>query len=601
MFKPLFDILNYIKIFQSYLGFRMYIIYFLGIISSFLEGIGILMLLPLLQSIDSANPQSNQSEFEINKLLNDLISFLGFSQSISSILILISFAFIIKGIITFLSLGTTAYLIGELLKKIKLNLFNLYSNMRYEYYTSKNTGELINLVNEQPTRSLEAFKQLSLLGSHFINTTVLMTLAFVMTFSFGLIAVLLGALLLLLFLRLNKYVQKLSRINAEENGILTKWLVQFIHGYKYLISTNQLRSIRTSIEESVSVLTKTQIKTGIAAAFTQSIREPIAVLFIMVIIAVQIFYFGLKLEPVLVSIALFYRALNSTLAVQSSFQATFQYIGSMELVDQEFRNQIENQAIDGKNKIDNLNGGISIKQLSFTYENSNQKVLDSISIDIKNKSSIAIVGESGAGKTTLIDLITLVNEPSQGKIFINGVPSSKILKKSWRDLIGYVSQDNVIFDDTIANNISMWKNFSKSNTVKNEIIEAAKKANIYDFIISLPNGFDTLVGDRGVMLSGGQKQRIFIAREIFRKPKLLILDEATSSLDSESEKSIQESIDSLKGKLTVIIVAHRLSTIKKVDQIYLLSKGKIIEQGRFDDLKNNSKSKFSKLVNLQDL
>ena len=147
----------------------------------------------------------------------------------------------------------------------------------------------------------------------------------------------------------------------------------------------------------------------------------------------------------------------------------------------------------------------------------------------------------------------------------------------------------------------MWKNFSKSNTVKNEIIEAAKKANIYDFIISLPNGFDTLVGDRGVMLSGGQKQRIFIAREIFRKPKLLILDEATSSLDSESEKSIQESIDSLKGKLTVIIVAHRLSTIKKVDQIYLLSKGKIIEQGRFDDLKNNSKSKFSKLVNLQDL
>ena len=175
------------------------------------------------------------------------------------------------------------------------------------------------------------------------------------------------------------------------------------------------------------------------------------------------------------------------------------------------------------------------------------------------------------------------------------------MKKSWRDLIGYVSQDNVIFDDTIANNISMWKNFSKSNTVKNEIIEAAKKANIYDFIISLPNGFDTLVGDRGVMLSGGQKQRIFIAREIFRKPKLLILDEATSSLDSESEKSIQESIDSLKGKLTVIIVAHRLSTIKKVDQIYLLSKGKIIEQGRFDDLKNNSKSKFSKLVNLQDL
>ena len=146
----------------------------------------------------------------------------------------------------------------------------------------------------------------------------------------------------------------------------------------------------------------------------------------------------------------------------------------------------------------------------------------------------------------------------------------------------------------------MWTgDINTDNNILQQIREAADQANILEFIDSLPNGFNTLVGDRGILLSGGQKQRIFIARELFRKPNLLILDEATSALDSESEKSIQDSIEFLTGKITVIVIAHRLSTIKKVDQIYLLEKGKIAEQGTYSELKNNSKSKFSKLVSLQ--
>ena len=169
-----------------------------------------------------------------------------------------------------------------------------------------------------------------------------------------------------------------------------------------------------------------------------------------------------------------------------------------------------------------------------------------------------------------------------------------------RNQIGYVSQDTLIFDDTISNNISMWGgDMSKDLKLRTRIENAAKKANILDFINSLPDGFNTKVGDRGVLLSGGQKQRIFIARELFRQPKILILDEATSSLDSESEKSIQESIESLKGEITVVIIAHRLSTIKNVDKIYLLENGKIVESGKYSELKNNINSKFSKLVNLQ--
>ena len=145
----------------------------------------------------------------------------------------------------------------------------------------------------------------------------------------------------------------------------------------------------------------------------------------------------------------------------------------------------------------------------------------------------------------------------------------------------------------------MWQENLNDKKTYDKLRDAAKKANILNFIESLEEGFNTVVGDRGILLSGGQKQRIFIARELFRNPNILILDEATSALDSESEKNIQESIESLKGKITVIIIAHRLSTIRKVDNIYLLDKGKIIEKGNYEKLKNDNNSKFSEIVELQ--
>jgi ABC-type multidrug transport system fused ATPase/permease subunit len=601
MFKPIKDILDYIKIFEIYLGAKIYIIYFITMVASFLEGFGILLLLPLLQNLDDSQ-EVDKMDGGINEMLYSFIEFLGFTDSILSILILICIAFILKGLITFCALGYNAFLTGKLLKEIKVKLFSLYSKMSYGYYTSKNTGDLINLINEQPTRALEAFKQLTLLGSHFINTITLMVLAFLMTFRFGLMALVLGVFLMILFMKMNSYVQSLSRITANENGLLTKWLIQAIHGFKYLVSTSQISLLNKKINNSISVLTLAQIKAGIAAAFTQSVREPIAVIFIMIIIYIQLFIFELRLEPILVSIALFYRALNSTLAVQSSFQGTFRYIGSMELVHNEYEKQQENQIKNGTVKLGSFSKNISLSNVSFRYLNADKDALNSITLNIKHKDSIAIVGESGSGKTTLVDLITLTNENQSGFMLIDGINVNQIKKETWREQIGYVSQDTLIFDDTIANNISMWNsNKETKKNLDNSIRNAAKQANILKFIDSLPNGTNTMVGDRGILLSGGQKQRLFIARELFRNPNLLILDEATSSLDSESEKSIQNSIESLKGKITVIVIAHRLSTIKNVDHIYLIEEGRIKEQGTFSDLKNDKDSRFSELASLQKL
>lgn len=601
IFRPIYDILRYLKIYQFFLGARMYLIYALSSIASFFEGIGILMLLPLLQSLEGP-VNENEINGGVNEILYELIDALGLSNSVTSILLLISVAFILKAIITFFALGYNAFLIGKLLKEIKIKLFNLYSKMSLNYYSSKNTGDLINIINEQPTKSVEAFKQLTLLGSHLINTIILMTIAFSMTLSFGIMALILGIFLLILFLKMNAYVQNLSRIAAKENGILNKWLIQTLHGFKYLISTSQIRKLGEYINNSISILTSTTIKSGVAGAFTQSVREPIAVVFIMIIVYVQLFVFGLRLEPILVSIALFYRALNSTLAVQSAFQGTFQHIGSMELVYNEFQNQEKNQIIEGKKVIKNFHNDILLDNISFRYSNSAKNTLEKISLKIPNKTSIAIVGESGSGKTTLVDIISLINKPSNGSLRIDGVDSLDINGNKWRENIGYVSQDTIIFDDTIANNISMWNTNPEANNDKQKlaIINAAKQANIFEFIQTLPQGINTRVGDRGILLSGGQKQRLFIARELYRTPKVLILDEATSSLDSESEKYIQNSIESLHGQITLIIIAHRLSTIKNVDIIHLIDNGKLIVSGTYDQLIKNE-SKFKRLVDLQKL
>ena len=341
---------------------------------------------------------------------------------------------------------------------------------------------------------------------------------------------------------------------CKENGILTKWLIQSLHGFKYLISTDQITSLKRYINKSISILTNTQIKSGIAGAFTQSVREPIAVVFIIAILYIQIYYFNSRIEPILVSVALFYRALNSILAVQSSFQATFQHIGSMELVHTEFKSQKQNQFSDGEVSIGKFSKEISLKNLSFSYKE-NSKGVNSISINIPAKSSIAFIGESGSGKTTLADIITLTHKYNSGNMYIDGISANKIKKSSWSSQIGYVSQETLIFDDTIANNISMWKDDIQDADVLKKIRDAADQANILDFIDTLEDGFNTKVGDRGILLSGGQKQRIFIARELYRNPNLLILDEATSALDSESEIKIKESIESLNGKITVIIIS----------------------------------------------
>jgi len=241
----------------------------------------------------------------------------------------------------------------------------------------------------------------------------------------------------------------------------------------------------------------------------------------------------------------------------------------------------------------NFNKSIKIKDISFAYPN-NKTVINNLSLQIKKGQMIAIVGESGSGKSTLIDVIMGFNDPTSGDVLIDDTPLKKYDINSYRKKIGYVPQGGELFNTSIINNIK-WANEKATNE---QIQRTCQETYADSFIKSFPYSYETLVGDRGVRLSGGQLQRIALARALIRKPEILILDEATSSLDSKSEKNIQEAINKIVKKTTIIVIAHRLSTILKADHIYVINHGRVAEEGNYEDLIKLNGS-FKKMIENQ--
>lgn len=234
----------------------------------------------------------------------------------------------------------------------------------------------------------------------------------------------------------------------------------------------------------------------------------------------------------------------------------------------------------GTLKINDFKDSIRFNNVTFTFPANNKPILRDINIEIKKGEVIAIVGKSGVGKTTLVDLIPKFYIPSKGYLTIDGIDIREIDTHSLRDLIAIVSQDIILFNDTVAENIA----FGKRDITINEIIDAAKIAFAHEFIEKLPEKYNTIIGERGIRLSGGQRQRIAIARAIIKNPPILILDEATSSLDSVSESLVQKALDKLMKGRTTIVIAHRLSTIRNADRILIIDSGKIVDIGKHEEL-----------------
>jgi ABC-type multidrug transport system fused ATPase/permease subunit len=597
---PLADLPRHLRVFQSYVGARMYLVFALTILGTLAESIGILLFLPLLQNVGGTQPEVEPGSIAYR--VTETLSWLGLGDSIVALLILIAVFFFAKAVFVFVASAYKVYLNGQLLRELQRKMYDAYSRMSLNYYVSRDTGHFINVINTQVGMFVGAFQYLMALGATVLTTLVYLGVAMVVAWRFGVAAAILGLIILFAFRTLTAYVRSLSRKRTEEAGNLAKLLIQSLQAFKYLSATAQTQHIRKGAVRSIQRLSGYNIRSGVASAFTGAVYEPVVIVAILVIVILQLLWLDQSLAPIIVSILLFYRALGSVFRVQSHWQGFMSGVGAVEIVRDEFERQAQWREPDGTRELGPLSSAIELRDVHFAYGKGENPVLRGVSLTIRARTSVALVGRSGAGKSTLVDLLTLMLRPTRGQILIDGIPSEAIRLETWRRQIGYVSQETVVFDDTIANNICLWAGDVDTNPeLFARVREAARQAHIAHLVEELPDGYQTRVGDRGVRLSGGQRQRLFIARELFRKPKLLILDEATSALDSDSELAIRASIDALRGQMTLVIIAHRLATIRNVDTIYVLDQGTIIESGRFEDLRDDENSRFSRLVASQQL
>lgn len=254
--------------------------------------------------------------------------------------------------------------------------------------------------------------------------------------------------------------------------------------------------------------------------------------------------------------------------------------------------EIEDKTV---NYLKNANGEVEFENVTYVYENNHLKVLNDFSLKIPAGQKIAIVGSSGSGKTTLVRVLMRLFSIDSGRILIDGIDISTISQENLREQISFVPQDPALFHRTLMENIR----YGKRDATDQEVMNAAHLAHCDEFIDALPHGYNTYVGERGVKLSGGERQRVAIARAMLKNSPILILDEATSALDSQSEALIQDALHKLIQGKTTIVIAHRLSTIREMNRIIILDKGKIIEDGHHEELKNNKKGLYKKLWDLQ--
>lgn len=582
--------------FYDYLRYKVFIAVAINIGIGVLDGFGLAMFLPLLQLV--GNSESVKPEEMGNlRFLIEAINKTGISLTLTTVLISMLLFFSLKGILTYCGKVYNVLIQQYFIRTIRLELLNLFNSIRFENYILADIGRIQNTMSGEVERIARAYNSYFLAFQLLVLAIVYMGFAFFIDPLFALMVTIFGGLVNILFKIIYKYTKKASLQLTVDANIYQGKIIQHVSNFKYLKATGRVQTFSSKLANTIDLIEVSRKKMGYLGAIAISIREPLLILVFSVVLIIQTNFLGAPLGPILISLLFFYRALSSVMSMQTAWNYFLENSGSLQNM-KAFQNELKNYKSDNGNIIFNgLKRKLSLKEVEFTFYG-RKKVLRKISLDIFKSQTIAFVGESGSGKTTIINLISGLFKPNSGSYMVDDIPIEKFKIETFQKRIGYITQEPVIFNDTIYNNISLWEENSKKTQERFEM--AIQKASIADFISSLPEGKGTILGNNGINLSGGQKQRISIARELFKDIDILIMDEATSALDSETEKAIQENIDNLKGQYTIIIVAHRLSTIRNVDKVVYINNGRIIESGTFEDLMK-SVPQFKKMVDLQEL
>lgn len=607
--KTYFRILTFAKPFKKYILLSV----FCTMVYSLSNGASIYLAIPLLDTLfqESTSVVTEQpttsSSFFLDDIKNSLNNFLrNFilsgtkSESLIKICLLILTAFLLKNIFSYLQAYFLAYVEQGVVKSLREKVYNHLHLLPMSFFKNEKTGNLISIIMNDinVVQSSVSTVFLNLIREPF---TILVFLGIALSISWKLtlasVLVLPPSIAIIAWIGIK--LRKQSGILQERMAELTNLIYETITGVKIVKAYGMEQFEKKKFAEETYRFFKTSLRIVRIRNSASPLTE-----FLSVLVGVVMIYVGgkfvlegqsLKASEFLGFLFALFQLMppiKELSAVNNKIQeSTAAGNRVFEILDTQPAIVDHPEAV----PLDSFNKEIEFINVAFHYDDGEEEALSDINFSVNKGEIIALVGPSGGGKSTLVDLIPRFYDTTAGEILIDGIPIKKIKIKDLRARMGIVTQETILFNDTIKNNIA----YGLENFPMEKIIDAAKAANAHNFILELPKQYDTIIGEKGIKLSGGQRQRISIARAILKNPEIMIFDEATSALDNESEVLVQEALEKLMQNRTTFVIAHRLSTIRKADKIIVIDKGKIVQVGNHESLFEDINGIYRKFYEMQ--
>ncbi len=471
----------------------------------------------------------------------------------------------------------------------------VFFQARWEFFSSSDQGSLLNTMNKELVAIGDTLGHLATLLAQVIQLCIYLAVPLWLNAPMTLVTLGLAVALGAPFLLLQRVSYRLGKRNTETANVLMGVLTEVMGAARLILGFGRQSHARERYLNAFDSHVKVTLRSQTLGTAMGSFFRPLSMLAVVLAMGyalqrdARVSELAAVMWSLLASLPILAALLQGNISIRTflpSYEQLMSLRGKAEALQEK----------EGERIFTRLVSGIELRRVDFTYPGRDQ-TLSQVDMFIAKGRVTALVGESGSGKSTITDLVLGLQIPDRGQVLIDGVPFGEWKQNSFRERIGYVPQEPLLFHASIRENL-LWASAGAS---EDDLWEALQLANADDFVRELPQGIDTIVGDRGIRLSGGQRQRIALARALLRKPELLILDEATSSLDSESERLIRQSMEQVARETTVLVVAHRLSTIAKADQVYVLKQGRIVEEGAFRDLCDRAGSVLGAMIAAQQI